>query len=94
MTKKERMFALIDEWKQSGVSKTEFCHRKNLKVNTFAYWVNKVKPAEDERKTGFARIQIRDCSSTAQLLLIYPNGVKMEVDAKDLSLIKHLIDLA
>jgi hypothetical protein len=41
MTKREGMLRLVDQWKKSGLTKTEFLADKAIKESTFNYWVTK-----------------------------------------------------
>jgi hypothetical protein len=50
-TKAQKMFALVDQWRQSGKTRHGFCAGHQLKVSTFSYWVtrknNTDRPAPD-----------------------------------------------
>jgi hypothetical protein len=45
MTKEERMEywgMVVDEFHQSGLTKTEYCQKNDIAVSTFNYWDNKL----------------------------------------------------
>ena len=44
----EEKEAIHEEWKVSGLSKKEFCKRKNINYQTFIWWLSSVK----RRKNG------------------------------------------
>jgi len=92
MTKTEKMFALVDEWKQSGKTQKQFCREIDLKVGTFAYWVAKRKRAEDSPGGGFALVDVTG-QQNRPVEITYPNGVKLSTDRWDLGLICRLIKL-
>jgi len=50
---KERMFALIKSWQQSGLSQHQFCKQEKLSTSTFGYWLKKYKyeKADGNNKT-------------------------------------------
>jgi len=35
------MFAKVDEWKRSRMTKREFCHTNAIAKSTFEYWIHK-----------------------------------------------------
>jgi len=91
-TKTEVMFALVDQWKTSGVTQKQFCLEHGLKAGTFAYWVAKKKRLQASAG-GFALVDVRGESVVAQVDITYPNGVRISTDVWDLSLISQLIRL-
>jgi|694.fasta_scaffold140843_1 hypothetical protein len=44
-TTEERMFALIRQWQETGMSQKDFCARKNIVYATFHYWYKKFRDA-------------------------------------------------
>src|SRR5690625_6496189 len=75
MTKTQRMFTLVEQWKQSGITRKEFCRQADIKVGTFAYWVAKYK--EDNQQSdpgGFVRVEA-SAQPASRVEITYPNGV-------------------
>lgn len=92
MTKTEKMFALVDQWKESGKTQKAFCEEINLKVGTFAYWVAKKKRSDQASAGGFALVDVAG-QTNGRMEIQYPNGVKVAAEQWDLNLICQLINL-
>jgi len=67
------MQALVNQWKESGLSQAEFAAQHNLTLVKFRYWVQKLKPDTD---IDSAFIQINGFESQG-ISLRYPNGVEL-----------------
>lgn len=52
------MFALVEEWKQSGKNQKDFCQASDLNVGTFGFWVFKKRRADRSLFGGFTRIDV------------------------------------
>ena len=46
------MFALVDQWKSSGVIRKAFCAEHAINIHTFSYWLAKRRRA-DQPSGGF-----------------------------------------
>jgi len=92
MTKAEKMFALVDQWKESGQTQKAFAEQAGIKAATFAYWVGRKKRSEQGSRGGFARVDVSG-GATGRLEIHYPNGVKVSAEQWDLKLISQLIAL-
>ena len=93
MTKTERMFTLVEQWKQSGITRKEFCRQADIKVGTFAYWVAKYKKDNQQSDPGgFVRVEA-SAQPASRVEITYPNGVRICIDPWDLALISQLITL-
>lgn len=58
MTKEERMEywgMVVDEFHQSGLTKTEYCQKNDIPVSTFNYWDNKLNDLAAEASSGGSR---------------------------------------
>ncbi len=40
------MFAKIDEWKESGLTKQDFCTLHNIEKSTLDYWIQQMKKSQ------------------------------------------------
>jgi hypothetical protein len=83
----EKMYALVEEWSISGLSKKVFSERAGIGYNTFLYWAQKwsrenQKSHENNIET-FLPLQEDSPSSMQNGLLevTYPNGVKLSCPA-------------
>ena len=75
---------LEKEW----VEASGFCEQHpGLKVSTLSYWIGKFNKMN--KSSEF--IELSGVSSSAELRLIYPNGVQLCTSSSDLHLIGHLI---
>lgn len=92
MSKDEKrvlMFAMIADWQQSGMSKKRYCEEKCINEATFYYWFSRSK--ENDTASG-SFITIDNAGRNSAVEVIYPNGVRIKVDA-DLGLLSRLIRL-
>ena len=92
MRKAEEMFALVEEWEESGQTQKVFCQEQGVKVGTFAYWLRK-KRQERESTGGFLPVRVRQDSGVEPVEVIYPNGVRMRVSQTDPEVISGLVRL-
>lgn len=84
------MLQLVEMYEQSGQSQRAFCQDQGLKLSQFTYWIHKVRK-EKQPASGF--IQVTATDPAALLEVLYPNGVKVRVEAQDLQLISRLLHL-
>ena len=88
MDRKEKMFELVNHWRESGLSRKAFCAQIGITLSKFSYWVTKSK--REATSGGF--IPLADTADKGEVIaLIYPNGVKVEVNGGNLSLLSQLI---
>ncbi len=91
--RQSEMKVLIEEWKESGTGKPEFCKTRSINIHTFNYWCQKIKkqnpsPEFIEIRQGTNRI------APQSIRLNYPNGVSIDLPSNgDLTLIASLINL-
>ena len=93
MTKAERMYVLVDQWKESGKTQKVFCREHDVKLGTFAWWVARKKRSEASAG-GFALVDMAGQSGSPGVQIIYPNGVRLCLDYPDLAVIRQLITLS
>ena len=83
------MFALVEQWRDSGQSRKDFCQLHGIKVSTLSYWIRK----SEDRSTGTGFRQILPSQvPSGRVDIIYPNGVKVSANG-DLSLVAGLIHI-
>lgn len=83
------MVAIIEDWRSSGKSKKQYCLEKGINEAKFYYWYSRTDKTKDSTP-GF--IPIQKPSGVSEIEVVYPNGVKLKVNA-DLMLLSHLIHL-
>lgn len=91
MSKQEEMYNLVTQYRNSGLSAKAFSKEKGISPTTFDYWIRKKK--EEDRPGGFVQVATGGKSFTRELELIYPNGVKLQMNSADLGLIARLVKL-
>lgn len=89
MSKQEEMYLLVMEYQSSGLSAKEFSKERGIGPSTFSYWIRKKK--QEDHPGGFVKIDT--ASSNNPLELIYPNGVRLQMNSADLPLIARLLKL-
>ena len=55
------MLALVEQWRDSGQSRKDFCHLHGIKVSTLSYWVKKSE--EQNNGVGFTQLLPSQVSS-------------------------------
>lgn len=92
MEQQEEMFALVESYQQSSQSQKEFCQEQGIKPSTFSYWIKK-KRLSEKPSVGFIKIDTTPALEENHLEILYPNGVRLKIKEKDLSVISALIRL-
>jgi len=92
MSKEGEMFALIDEFEISDLNGRDFCKAKGLLPSTFYYWKKKKARRDTGSGTGFVTIGPNPVMD-GTLELIYPNGVRLRLEASQFPLIGKLLRL-
>lgn len=86
------MFALIEAYERSDLSGRDFCRDKGLVPSTFYYWKKKKAQMETGSDTGFVTIGPNPVTE-GNLELIYPNGIRLRLEASQFALIGKLLRL-
>lgn len=57
-SKKEKMFALVDQWRESGITRKAFARQQGIVARTFYYWCEKqsVQMWEPAGDPGFVEL--------------------------------------
>ena len=74
----------IEQWKDSGLSQTEFCRFHNLKAHQLTYWKKRFHRTQApvsliELQLGSA-VQSRTCSNGSPLRLILDEHYRIDID--------------
>ncbi|MBK7099850.1 MAG: hypothetical protein IPH58_18050 [Sphingobacteriales bacterium] len=93
MNKQQQMEALIEQYKQSGLSIKEFCTQKQIGYHTLQYWRYKEKRQNRQNQAGFLSIRTTARPSEGKALVSYPNGVAVSLDSFDPNQILQLLQL-
>ncbi|ADQ17918.1 hypothetical protein Lbys_2239 [Leadbetterella byssophila DSM 17132] len=87
--KKLQMSAMLADWHQSGKSKKRYCEENGISTATFYYWFSRSKVHAPGTRSF---LSIDKMCKKGEVEVIYPNGVRIKVDA-DLGLLSQLIHL-
>ncbi len=90
MTQREHMEAEVQKWRESTLTKKEFCQQQGIKESTFGYWITR---NNEKRKRGFLPLSELPSGPASPIEIIYPNGVRIKVSSRDLKSISQLISL-
>ncbi|EKB51207.1 IS66 family insertion sequence element accessory protein TnpA [Cecembia lonarensis] len=96
MDKRQEMLKLLEEFEVSGMTQRDFSASKGMGFHKFNYWYRKLNKEQmgGDQLNGFFRVDAGTVGSSGRdLELIYPNGVKLKLNAGDLSLVSRLIRL-
>jgi len=96
MIMKERrdyMSTLVRQWRESGLTRNEFCQQHGVTLSKFGYWIARFKEDQSDGGGRFIPMGCSGPSGHAVLSVIYPNGVRLEVPSADLGLLSRLIAL-
>tara|TARA_R110002049_G_scaffold303602_1_gene498057 strand:+ start:57 stop:338 length:282 start_codon:yes stop_codon:yes gene_type:complete len=92
MSKEQKMFALIEEFEVSPLNGRDFCKDKGLVPSTFYYWKKKKDRIDTDSSAGFVTIGPNPVTD-GSLELIYPNGIRLRLEASQFPLISKLLRL-
>ncbi len=57
-TKRDEMFALIEEWKNSGKTQKQFSREQGIKYSKFLYWKKKYQKSTSGWNNGFLPLEV------------------------------------
>ena|SRR5690606_9563924 len=89
MTRKEKratMLSLVEAWRESGMTQTEFAERNNIPPSKFKYWIGKSnQSAHDDFPSDFIQISASNTDFRSQgkeIRVHYPNGTWLSLPAE------------
>lgn len=85
------------QWRQSGLTQSEYCSQAGLSRHRFKYWRRKLEPetfrSRRERGSGFVPLQVETSPVAASLSLTLANGLVLHgIDATNVELVKRLVE--
>jgi hypothetical protein len=95
VSRKDEMFALIEQWKQSNQTQKLFCQEQSIALSCFYYWQKKYRK-DQSGPAGFVPVLVNDTTSGIReaVEIHYPSGVTVRVPTgSSVTLLKTLIDL-
>ena len=91
--RRDYMFTLVRQWRESGLTRNEFCQQHGVSLSKFGYWIARFKEAHPGGDGGFIPMGWPGSTTHGVLSVVYPNGVRLEVSSADLGLLSSLIAL-
>ena len=88
------MFTLVRQWRESGLTRKEFCTQHGISLAKFGYWIARWKENQSGGESGFILMDPTRPGEMPVISVVYPNGVRLEVPSADLGLLSRLIGLA
>jgi len=78
--KTTRMFDLVEQWQQSGLSQKQFILEHDIKLATFGYWVKKHRQ-HYLGEVGFAKVELGKgtSSSAARIEIELADGLVVRI---------------
>ena len=73
----QRMFALINEWRQSGLSQKEFCEQNTIRYHVFHYWYKRYRSKNKEAAASFVKLEVLSSIHPAYAELICGDGKRL-----------------
>jgi len=91
----EEMRYHIQSWQQGKQSQQEYCHENNLAYHKFIYWHSKFRRKQNPIEQAFIPVHMEQpvLSSSLELEIAYPNGVRLRVPSGNVQFIGQLIRL-
>ena len=80
MGAQDKMFAAVEQWQESGKSKTEFLIEKDFSEGKFNYWISKWKTLQaTTSKDVFEEIGILGIKTRKILEITTGSGIKIKI---------------
>lgn len=90
MHQREQMEIEIQQWRESGLKKKDYCLQRGITVSAFSYWITRIN---QNKSRGFVPLIPPVSSASSWIEVIYPSGVRLKVPSSDLRIISQLISL-
>lgn len=91
--RREYMFTLVRQWRESGLTQREFCLQHGITLAKFGYWIVRWKEDQSSGGAGFIPMGSAMTGNASAISIVYPNGVRLEIPSTDLGLVSRLIAL-
>lgn len=84
MTKSQYWQAIIQQWRESGLTQTQFCTEQEIKLHNFYYWLKKLR-VENEPDLGRAGfIPVAVSSNTAPKIELHLGQAILKLNLTEL----------
>lgn len=96
-TSQEEKETHLNQWKESGLSKKDYCEHTGINYWAFKRWCYQygyVKKRGPRSQNGFIQLKPTSIHPTGNMVVIYPNGVRIQLPAtNNKELLRTLINL-
>lgn len=94
MSSKDKMYPIVKQYQESGLSISSFCKKNKLAASTFRYWIEQYNNWEkSNRSSSFIAVETTR-PDPGFVEINYPNKVSIKVAlGTDLSFLKALVNL-
>ncbi len=98
--KKEEWTRTLNDWKQSGLTQTQYCKKNSIKRDLFSYYKGQLIPTvksntvTQEKEPAFAKVVISSSKQPpTELQITLPNGAVISgIHKESLSLVNALME--
>ena len=76
----QQMFAMIEQWQQSGLTQKAYCIQNNIAYHIFHYWYRCYRhnqSATDPDSSSFVKLQVSSPAIIAHTELLLPDGKRL-----------------
>jgi hypothetical protein len=86
MDKKAEMFALVEQWRKSGITRNKFAEENNIEESSFYYWCKKQYNEITKRTKQPTFIELKENKTVlpeqkkqALIEMELPNGINIKI---------------
>lgn len=75
-----QMFAMIEQWRTSGLTQKAFCEQRSIRYYVFHYWYKRYKMQQsdvDDNVASFVKLQVAKPSSSGGVEINFPGGIRI-----------------
>jgi len=95
----QEMFAVIEDFQQSGLTRLAFCAQRSITITKFQYWQKKYRERSNGTPNGFIQLtsgkQMRSGGLLTPIVVQYPNGVSLQLPGgTPMATLRTLLSLA
>lgn len=77
---RKKKFEMIQEWKQSGLSQTEYCRQNAIIHHSFYYWYKCYRQHHGDSgisDSSFVKLRIEKTSQSSLVEVHFPEGIRL-----------------
>ncbi len=77
---RQHMFAMIEQWRTSGLSQKAFCEQQSIRYYVFHYWYKRYRLDQSgtgKNNSAFVKLQIAKPISASSVEIHFPGGIRL-----------------